>query len=87
MAPHLPRTILVIDDELSVVRALTGLLRRDGYRVATARPKYSEATVRGNIIPPRCFINMFLLLPLRDLDSFTAPWEILFGDNIAENDL
>ena len=37
MAPHLPGTILVIDDEPSVVRALTGLLRRDGYRVDTAR--------------------------------------------------
>jgi CheY-like chemotaxis protein len=36
MAPHLPGTILVIDDEPSVLRALTGLLRRDGYRVDTA---------------------------------------------------
>ena len=36
MAPHLLGTILVIDDEPSVVRALTGLLRRDGYRVGTA---------------------------------------------------
>ena len=36
MAPHLPETILVIDDEPSMVRALTGLLRRDGYRVDTA---------------------------------------------------
>jgi CheY-like chemotaxis protein len=36
MAPRRPRTILVIDDEPSVVRALSGLLRRDGYRVATA---------------------------------------------------
>jgi CheY-like chemotaxis protein len=36
MAPHLPGTILVIDDEPSVVRALTGLLRRDGYLVSTA---------------------------------------------------
>jgi CheY-like chemotaxis protein len=36
MAAHLPRTILVIDDEPSVVRALTGLLRRDGYLVGTA---------------------------------------------------
>jgi len=36
MAPHLPGTILVIDDEPSVVRALTSLLRRDGYRVDTA---------------------------------------------------
>jgi CheY-like chemotaxis protein len=36
MAPHLPGTILVIDDEPSVIRALTGLLRRDGYRVGTA---------------------------------------------------
>jgi CheY-like chemotaxis protein len=36
MAPHLPGTILVIDDEPSVVRALAALLRRDGYRVATA---------------------------------------------------
>ena len=36
MAPHSPATILVIDDEPSVVRALAGLLRRDGYRVGTA---------------------------------------------------
>jgi len=36
MAPHIPGTILVIDDEPSVVRALTSLLRRDGYRVGTA---------------------------------------------------
>jgi CheY-like chemotaxis protein len=36
MAPHIPATILVIDDEPSVVRALAGLLRRDGYRVGTA---------------------------------------------------
>jgi len=36
MAPHLPGTILVIDDEPSMVRALAGLLRRDGYRVGTA---------------------------------------------------
>jgi CheY-like chemotaxis protein len=36
MTPHRPGTILVIDDEPSVVRALTGLLRRDGYLVGTA---------------------------------------------------
>ncbi len=36
MAPHLAGTILVIDDEPSVLRALTRLLRRDGYRVGTA---------------------------------------------------
>jgi CheY-like chemotaxis protein len=36
MVPHLPGTILVIDDEPSMIRALTGLLRRDGYRVDTA---------------------------------------------------
>ena len=36
MALHLPGTILVIDDEPSVVHALAGLLRRDGYRVGTA---------------------------------------------------
>ena len=36
MAPHLPGTIVVIDDEPSIVRALTGLLRRDGYLVGTA---------------------------------------------------
>jgi CheY-like chemotaxis protein len=36
MAAHIPGTICVIDDEPSVVRALTGLLRRDGYRVGTA---------------------------------------------------
>jgi CheY-like chemotaxis protein len=36
MAPHSPATILVIDDEPSVVRALAGLLRRDGYLVGTA---------------------------------------------------
>jgi CheY-like chemotaxis protein len=37
MALHLPGTIVVIDDEPSIVRALTGLLRRDGYLVGTAR--------------------------------------------------
>ncbi len=36
MAPHIAGTILVIDDEPSVVRALTGLLRRDGHSVGTA---------------------------------------------------
>jgi len=36
MTPHLPQTILVIDDEPSVLRALAGLLRRDGYHVGTA---------------------------------------------------
>ena len=36
MTPHLPGTILVIDDEPSIVRALAGLLRRDGYLVGTA---------------------------------------------------
>jgi CheY-like chemotaxis protein len=36
MASDIPRAILVIDDEPSVVRALTGLLRRDGYRVGMA---------------------------------------------------
>jgi two-component system NtrC family sensor kinase len=36
MASHIPGTILVIDDEPSVVRALAGLLRRDGYLVGTA---------------------------------------------------
>jgi CheY-like chemotaxis protein len=36
VASHLLGTILVIDDEPSMGRALTGLLRRDGYRVDTA---------------------------------------------------
>ena len=36
MAAHLPGTILVIDDEPGVVRALAGLLRRDGCTVDTA---------------------------------------------------
>ena len=36
MAPHLPRTILVIDDEPSMIRAIAALLRRDGYLVGTA---------------------------------------------------
>jgi len=40
---------------------------------APSRPKDSEATVRGNIISTRCFIDMFLLLLLRDRQGFTAP--------------
>ena len=36
MTQHLLGTILVIDDEPSVVRALAGLLRHDGYVVNTA---------------------------------------------------
>jgi DNA-binding response OmpR family regulator len=37
MAPRTPGTILVIDDDPRLVRALALLLRRDGYRVETAR--------------------------------------------------
>ena len=37
MTPHTTRRILVVDDELSIVRALARLLQRDGYGVATAR--------------------------------------------------
>ena len=37
MAPPTPGSILVIDDEPSLVRALARLLQRDGYVVATAR--------------------------------------------------
>jgi hypothetical protein len=44
-----------------------------------------RATIRGNTVPTHCFTDTFLLLLLRDLHSFTAPWEILFGENIAEN--
>src|SRR5262249_2660136 len=36
MAPHTPRSILVIDDEPGIVHALTRLLQRDGYVVETA---------------------------------------------------
>src|SRR6266571_2860046 len=36
MAPPLAGTILVINDEPSIVRGLAQLLRRDGYTVATA---------------------------------------------------
>ena len=36
MAPHIPRSILVIDDEPGIVHALTRLLQRDGYVVETA---------------------------------------------------
>jgi len=37
MAPYTSGGILVIDDEVSLVRALARLLQRDGYVVATAR--------------------------------------------------
>jgi len=36
MAPPRPETILLIDDEPSIVRGLTRLLHRDGYTVETA---------------------------------------------------
>ena len=36
MAPHPPVRILVVDDEPSIVHGLAQLLRREGYRVATA---------------------------------------------------
>jgi hypothetical protein len=48
-------------------------------------PEYSEATIRGNIVPTHCFSDIFLLLLLRDQHSFTAPRERRFGENIAEN--
>jgi CheY-like chemotaxis protein len=37
MAPHIPRSILVIDDEPSFVRVLMRLLQRDGYVVEYMR--------------------------------------------------
>ena len=37
MAPYTSGGILVIDDEVSLVRALARLLQRDGYVVTTAR--------------------------------------------------
>ena len=37
MAARTPRTILVVDDEPSIVRGLTRLLRHEGYEVTAAR--------------------------------------------------
>ena len=36
MAPHSPVTILIVDDEPSLVRALVVALGRDGYKVESA---------------------------------------------------
>ena len=37
MAARTPRTMLVVDDEPSIVRGLTRLLRHEGYEVTAAR--------------------------------------------------
>ena len=48
MTPHTTRRILVVDDELSMVRALARLLQRDGYVVATARNgRQALAAIQG----------------------------------------
>src|SRR6267142_5077003 len=43
--------------------------------LAGIRPKYSEATVRGNIASTHCFLNVFALAPARyvGLYGVTAP--------------
>ena len=48
MAPHTPRSILVIDDEPSIVHALRRLLQRDGYVVETAgNGRYALAALQA----------------------------------------
>ena len=48
MAPHTPRSILVIDDEPGIVHALTRLLQRDGYVVETAgNGRFALAALQG----------------------------------------
>ena len=79
MAPQLPGTILVIDDEGSFVRALTRLLRRDGYHVDTARNGRHALTqlqarpydvILCDLIMPRmngfAFVSEYRALALRD---------------------
>ena len=70
MAPHPPGAILVIDDEPSVVRALTGLLRRDGYRVGTAsNGRYALAQLQEQ---PYDVIVCDLRMPELDGPAFYA---------------
>jgi CheY-like chemotaxis protein len=48
MAPYTSGSILVIDDEVSLVRALARLLQRDGYVVTTARNgRHALAALQG----------------------------------------
>jgi CheY-like chemotaxis protein len=65
MAPHLPGTILVIDDEPSVIRALTGLLHRDGYLVGTA----SNGQLALAQLQERCYDVILCDLHMPGLDG------------------
>ena len=70
MVPHPPATILVIDDEPSVIRALAGLLRRDGYRVGTAsNGRYALAQLQEQ---PYDVIVCDLRMPELDGPAFYA---------------
>lgn len=70
MVPHPPATILAIDDEPSVIRALAGLLRRDGYRVGTAsNGRYALAQLQEQ---PYDVIVCDLRMPELDGPAFYA---------------
>ena len=70
MVPHPPATILVIDDEPSVIRALAGLLRRDDYRVRTAsNGRYALAQLQEQ---PYDVIVCDLRMPELDGPAFYA---------------
>jgi CheY-like chemotaxis protein len=80
MAPHLSGTILVIDDEPSIVRALAGLLRRDGYIVSTAsNGRYALAQLQA-----RRYDALLCDLQLPDLDG-PALYAIVRSQSLSGN--
>ena len=52
----------------------------------TVRPKYSEATVRGNIVSIYCFIDIFLLFLHEMWRILRRYGRTLSDDNFAENE-
>jgi len=65
MAQPLRGTVLIVDDEPGIVRALARLLRRDGYRVGTASNE-RHALAR---LQTQCYDVILLDLRMPELDG------------------
>jgi hypothetical protein len=81
---HLNGSAGMDTDDAGANRACSAWTRKETDSTCVG-PNIAKLPPGATSFHPHCFIDIFLLLLLRDLHGLTAPWEILSGDNIAEN--